>query len=435
MSRPAPLLPATSVDDAVASVMSHARACAPLAQQEIALPTAHGRVLGRSRRAQWPMPATDVSMMDGWAVRAADLADASACGSTVTLTASGHSAAGHPSDQPLLAGQTARIFTGAVLPAGADAVVAQEDAETTEHREQTLVRIDADAVSRTAPGRFVRRAGSEIKPGDLLVDAGTRLRPAELAVLASAGHAVVPVVTRPRVAILSNGDELVPLGQAPGPGQVVSSNGIMLAAQVVEAGGEPVVLPEVGDDRDALRAALAEGLDADVLVTSGGISVGDHDGVRPELLALGVQLHWHGVALRPGKPTAFGVHQDTLVFGLPGNPASSWVAFSLFVAPAIAVRSGQLHHRPPLALPVTVTHAIPGSAKRTHYVRAQWATASPETDEGLPAVTPLSAQRSGNLRSIADVDVLIVVAMGSDGVAAGQRCRGIVLRPPPEPSR
>jgi len=428
MTRAAPLLPSTTVEDAVACVVRHVRRCAALQVEEVDLVAAHQRILAESLASPWPMPAADVSMMDGWAVRSADVAEAVAqqAGAAV-LTASGTTAAGHPPDRPLGPGQAGRIFTGAVLPAGADAVVAQEDVDV----DGTRVTVDPQACAALQPQRFVRARGSEVQQGDIVATKGTRLGAGELALLASAGHARVLVRRRPTVAILSTGDELVRLGQQPGPGQLVSSNGIMLAAQVVEAGGEAIVLPEVRDDRDALRAALAQGLTADVLLTSGGMSVGDHDLVREQLEALGVQIHVHGLALRPGKPTAFGTRGDTLVFGLPGNPAGSWVAFCLVVQPALAARSGNAAMRGPMRLPVRVTTTIKGAGRRAHYVRARWASPAPPAGSSEPRqATPLSVQRSGNLRSVGGVELLLIVPVGVAAVQAGEICDGLVLRAP-----
>lgn len=403
--------------------MRCASALAGLPVEELDLGAAAGRVLGETLLAQWAIPAADVSMMDGWAVRSADVVDARACGTTprVVLQASGSSTAGHPSDTPLASGQAGRIFTGAVLPDAADAVVPQEDVEVSE--DGGTITLDAEAVEAIEPGRFVRRAGSEIDEGDTLLGPGAVLSATELALLATAGHARVRVVQRPRVAILSTGDELVRLGQRPGPGQIVSTNSLMLATQVREAGGDPIVLPEARDEVEPLREALHVGMDADVLVTSGGISVGEHDLVRGQLEALGTEVHFHGLALRPGKPALFGTRGDTLVFALPGNPASTWVGFLLLVLPALCIRAGQATPRLPMRLPVTVDADVRGAGNRAHYVRGRWSGAN------LRA-TPLSAQRSGNLRSIAEVDLLLVVPAHVETIPAGQTCEAIVLRPP-----
>ena len=426
MSRAAPLLPSVAVADAVVTVRREASARRPLAVEELDLGEAADRVLAETLTAGWPIPAADVSMMDGWAVRSADIVDARSCGTSarVVLDARGTSAAGHPGDARLIAGQAGRIFTGAVLPAGADAVVPQEDVEVAE--DGSTITLDPEAVEALEPGRFVRVAGSEIDAGDELLRPGAVLSATELALLATAGHARVRVFRRPRVAILSTGDELVRLGQRPGPGQIVSTNSIMLATQVRQAGGEPIVLPEARDEVEALREALRIGMEADVLVTSGGISVGEHDLVRGQLEALGTEVHFHGLALRPGKPALFGTCGDTLVFALPGNPASTWVGFLLLVLPALAIRAGQAAPRLPMRLPVTVDAKVGGAGKRAHYVRGRW------SGPGLVA-TPLSAQRSGNLRSIAEVDVLLVVPAGVERIEAGQTCEAIVLRPPAEP--
>lgn len=428
MTRKKPLLPSTTVEDAVALVTQRAREFPELAAVQLSLAQACQRVLAEPLAARWPMPAADVSVMDGWAVRSADVISAVSrgpAGSAITLTAVGHSAAGHPPALALQPGQAGRIFTGAVLPTHADAVIPQEDVDVVQDGEATQVHIDATAAQSVAPGRFVRARASEVAAGDIVVQRGTQIDAGSLATLASAGHATVAVHRRPRVAILSTGDELVRVGYQPGPGQLVSSNGLMLAAQVVEAGGEPVVLPDAADDPHRLRALLSEGLTADILVTSGGISVGDHDLVRHELEALGVEIHVHGLALRPGKPAAFGTRDTTLVFALPGNPASAWVTFLLLVRPALRIRAGDQAPRPPLRLPLTTTAELRGAGARAHYIRARWGA-------GAGTATPLSAQQSGNLRSIGMVDLLLVVPIGVETIEAGGTCEAIVLRPPAE---
>ncbi len=377
-----------------------------------------GRIAASTLHARWDLPQRDVSVMDGYAVRSLDVANARACGNAIALQVRGESAAGHPSDTPLAPGEAARISTGAVLPEGSDAVIAQEDTQ----RDGDRLVVDSESLGELGPGTFVRPRGKELREGDVLVEPGHRLGPGDIALLAGSGHATVPVVRRPTVAVLGTGDELVEVGQRPAPGQVVSSNGLVLSAMVRRAGARPLMLGDVGDDPERTAAALREGLRADVLVTSGGISVGDHDLVHPQLAALGVDIVFRGIALRPGKPTTFGVHPDSArVFALPGNPASSLVTFALFVHPALRALGGvrgspQLPRRR-----VQLTAPARGAGRRAHYVRA--------IARGPSRAEPLGVQQSGNLRSIAGADLLIPVPAGTERLEVGTEVDAVVLDP------
>jgi molybdopterin molybdotransferase len=382
---------------------------------EVPSAEASGHVLARDIHARWDRPGRDVSIMDGWAVRTSDLERAEA--GRVELVATGESAAGHPSQHPIAPGHAARISTGAVMPDEADAVVPQEDVATQGGR----VWIEPDRVTQIVPGRFVRARGSDVRAGERLLGAGTVLRPGGIAAAASCGHAVLPVHRRPTVAILGTGDELVPSGTMPAPGQVVSTNGMMLCALVRQAGGVPRDLGDVGDDEARLEAALREGLQSDVLVTSGGISVGDHDLVHAALQRLGARTVFRRVALQPGKPTTFLRADARLIFALPGNPASTLVAFELFVRPALRRMAGWPNDpRRPL---VEIRLGAPalGDARREHYVRAQ---------RREDAAWPLPSQLSGNLRSIADFDLLLRIPAGVRELPAGARCDALVMDEP-----
>lgn len=405
-----------AVEEAERLVLSHAAA---LPAEDVAVAAIDGRIAAATLHARWDLPQRDVSMMDGYAVRSLDVATLRACGSVLSLAVRGESAAGHPSDAPLCEGHAARISTGAVLPAGADAVIAQEDTR----REGDRLVIDDDALGSLSPGTFVRPRGSELRQGDRVLTPSRRLGPGDIALLAGSGHATIPVHRRPTVAILSTGDELVTAGQRPDPGQVVSSNGLVLAALVRRAGGEPFDLGEVGDDPARLRDALARGLSHDVLVTSGGISVGDHDLVHAELSALGARTVFRGVALRPGKPTTFMTTAHGLAFGLPGNPASSLVSFVLFVHPLLRVLAGvRGDPRLPTAS-VRLRSAAQGAGRRAHYVRARRC--------GVDEAEPLSAQQSSDLRSIAGADLLLPIPAGTGPLPAGARVTAIELDPHP----
>lgn len=310
-----------SIGAARARVLDAAQA---LPSEAVALPLALGRVLAESVRGSDPVPPFDSSAMDGYAVLA---------GPAGELPLVGESRAGRPSEAALGSGEAMAISTGGVLPAGADAVVPVELTQRLDGR----VRVPA-----TKPGAHVRRAGEDIAPGEEVLPAGALLGPAALGVLASLGRAEVTCGRRPRVAVMATGDELVEIGRPLGPGQIRNSNAITLEAQSVLAGGEVVPGGVIRDSFDATVEALQAGLArADVLCVSGGVSVGPHDHVKPALRSLGVEERFWGVALKPGKPTWFGVSpRGTLVFGLPGNPVSAMVCFHLFARPALRVLAG-----------------------------------------------------------------------------------------------
>jgi molybdopterin molybdotransferase len=403
------------VADAIASILSITHAVERI--EVVPIAEASGRVLAHDPAAAWDLPGADVSIMDGWAVRTDDIVRAIAAGPPVVLRVAGESAAGHPQRDALGPGEAARISTGAVLPAGADAVVAQEDTERT----GASLAIDAEVAAALDVGTFVRPRGAEVARGERLLPTGHRLTPPELGLLAAAGAFEVAVYARPRVAILSTGDELVPIGATPRPGQVVSSNGVMLAALVADAGGEPQLLPDTRDAPAALAAVVRQGVRADMLVTCGGISVGDHDHMLDVLRGLGAEIHVRGIALRPGKPTTVASCAQTPCLLLPGNPASAWVAFELLGRPALLRRAGvadpvvRAHGRVRLAGPAR------GSGRRAHYVRARW------VEPGV--AMPLPVQQSGNLRSVSEVDLLLVVEPGVDEVPTGSMIEAMILRP------
>lgn len=407
-----------TVDDAEASVVE----TTPLRPHTVPVREASGCWLASAPGvaaggyvARWDLPSASVSVMDGWAVRAADLEAANRDGKdALELRISGESAAGHPRDAPLRPGEVAQVSTGAVVPAGADAVVPREEGSTrrAESADDVRVVLDAAAVSQTRPGRYVRPAGSDVARGELLLEAGVRVGPGEFALLAGAGVWEVSVHPRPRVAIVGTGDELVPVGTIPRRGQVVSTNVDMLAAQVRAAGATPTHMVDVPDERHALHAALATGLEADVLVTTGGASVGDHDLVFEQLRRLGYRPRFVRVRLRPGRPTVFGFVDDTPVLMLPGNPASSHVAFELFGVPLLrrlggCPRDGARTPRREMVL----AEDVQPMRSRDKYDRARVAP------DGR--VVPLAQQQSGALRSIANYDVLMRVPAGTETLRHG----------------
>ncbi len=404
------------IPDAQREVLARVQPLPPIA---VPLDEAHGRVLSESPEARWPLPGADVSTMDGWAVRSADLQSSEL--PRVRLHRRGESAAGHPHDAPLAEGEALRISTGALLPAGADMVVAQEDCEL--HAD--IVVVHRERVGAVRPGYFVRATGSDVAQGSRLLPAGTPLGAGELALLAGCGHAVAHVHRPPRVAILCTGDELVPVGAWPQRGQLVSSNGLMLAWQAREAGAQVIDLGIARDEQGSLREALERGLDADLLVTCGGISVGDHDLVLPTLIGLGATLVFRRVRMRPGRPTTLlqapgRAGASVPVFALPGNPASANVAFELFVRPALLRMQGRAEvHRP--RREVTLTAPAPRDGRRVHMLRA--------TVVGDQA-TPLPDQTSGALRSIAGHDALIELSSGTGPLGPGAKATALLLGRP-----
>jgi molybdopterin molybdotransferase len=313
-----------SFEDARKIVLDHV---APLGAERVPLLDAVGRVLAEDLASPSDFPAWDNSAMDGYAVRAADAAGGAA------LPLSAYLPAGAPGAAPLAPGTAARILTGAPLPAGADAIVPLENAD----EEAGAVR----ARGPVAPGAHVRRRGEDLRAGEVVLRAGTPIGPAEVSWLATSSRLLVPVHRRPRVAILSTGDELVSPGEPLGPGQIHDSNGVAVAAAVRQAGGEPLLLGIARDEREPLRERLAEGLRADALVTTAGVSMGDRDLVREVLAALEVRQVFWKVDIKPGRPIAFAVRGATAIFSLPGNPVSTLLTFEQFVRPALLRMAGR----------------------------------------------------------------------------------------------
>jgi len=376
------------------------------AREEIPLERSLGRVLAEEVRANRDQPPYDVSAMDGFAVRSADLTSGG-----VLLTVIEDIKAGDLPTKTVVSGQCARIMTGAPVPSGADAVIRVEDTRM----------LSVDSVEISVPvtaGNDIRVRGENMREGEVVLQAGTEISPGVIGLLATVKRASVPVTCRPRVAILSSGDELEALDDPFDAGKIPESNSFALMAQVQALGIEPVRLGIARDDPAELATFLRQGLDYDVLLVSGGSSVGVHDHVRPTLEALGVTLHFWRVEMKPGHPLVFGTRGGTLVFGLPGNPVSSMVCFEQFVLPALRRMMGH-----PTAfrrsIRATLAHPIKHRPGRMEFVRVTLASA----DDGRLVATSTGSQSSGDLCSMARADGLLVVPAESGYLAAGDAVR------------
>jgi len=391
------------VDDALARVLSGA---VRLGEEEVALSAARGRTLSRDLLARRTQPPVDVSAMDGYAVRAADLASG-----PVKLV--GESAAGHGYGAPLRPGEAVRIFTGAPVPAGADAILLQEDADA------------ADGLVALAPGasagEHIRTAGLDFRQGAAGLFAGTRLGFAELALAAAMNHASVPVARRPRVALLASGDELVPPGAEPGPSQIIACNSFAVGAIAEEAGAEVVDLGLFRDDLSELERGigLARDAGADILVTLGGASVGDRDLLRPALARQGMTLDFWKIAMRPGKPLISGRLGDAHILGLPGNPVASIVCALVFLAPLIRALQGDPRAGADQTEMAVAGADLPANKGRRDYMRATLAN----DPDGRLVATPAPMQDSSLLTELARSQALLIREPGEAPLPAGSPCR------------
>ena len=391
-----------TVEQALARVLEHADL---LSIETVALEDAFGRVLREPARSVVDLPPFPSSAMDGFAVRAADVPG--------ELPIAFRVAAGAAPPGPIPAGAAAGIATGGTVPDGADAVVPLEVVE--DHGDRLIVPGGA------VPGQHIRPRGGDAGAGDVVVDPGGRLGAVQIGALAAAGVPTVVCSTRPRVVVLATGDELRSPGDALEPGQIYESNRRMIAAALVGSGALTDVLPVAPDDEDAHRAAMERGLDADVLVTSGGVSMGPHDLVRRVAAELGVEEIFWGVAVKPGKPLAFGVRGSTLVFGLPGNPVSSLVGSLLFVRPALLARQG--HANPePRYLDGRLSATVRRNPHRDEYLRARRLA----SDDGA-RLEPVGGQESHMIVRAASADSLVHVPRGEGEVPADGHVRFLPL--------
>lgn len=386
-----------SVEEARGRILDALR---PTPAEIVALADAWNRVTAEGVTARLTQPPADVSAMDGYALRAADGV------LSASLRVVGAAPAGHPFDGRVASGEAVRLFTGSVVPSGADSILLQEDAT----RDGDTVRVNEAVVA----GRHIRRAGQDFAAGDVVVPAGRRITARDVGLAAAANHPWLAVHRRPRVAILATGDEIAMPGEPIPPGGIVSSNSHALAALVRAVGGDPVVLPVAPDDRSAIGAVADSVVGMDMLVTTGGASVGDHDLVIESLKARGMTLDFWQIAMRPGKPLLFGQLGPTPVLGLPGNPVSAMVCATLFLLPALARLSG-LPAAPP---PVSV--AILGAALKQNDHRADHLRATVSTDSaGRIVATPFPVQDSAMLRRLATADALVLRAPHAPALPQG----------------
>jgi molybdopterin molybdotransferase len=395
-----------SVDEAQRIVLERAKRLDP---ERVPIERAAGRVLAAPVAALVDLPPFPSSAMDGYALRSADTAHP-----PTRLPIVARIAAGSPADRPLASGEAMAISTGGAVPEGADAVV---PLELVDENDEAI-----DVPDPVAQGANVRERAGDVSAGDIVLEPGARLGPAQVAALAAAGVSEVQCSKRPRVGILVTGSELRQPGEPLGAGEIYESNGLLLATALQLAGAVPAQLGVVADDADELERAMERALlGFDMLVTSGGASVGPHDLVRATQAKLRVEELFWGVSVKPGKPVAFGVRRDHLVFNLPGNPVSVLVTFELFVRPAVNVLLGVPHPLPAYRRAILAS-AVKRNPHRDEYVRA---TSRREGDSVV--VDPLPGRESHMIASAARADALVAVEAGDGELAAGEEIRYIAI--------
>jgi molybdopterin molybdotransferase len=400
-----------SIAEALTSMLP---AFSPLGEEEVHLTESSGRYVSRNVMARFDAPPFDNSAMDGYAVHAADVASAGP-DTPVRLPVRCESRAGGPVPEPLESGTACRIFTGAPMPPGADAVVIQED--TDRHSDEVAIR------EASAMGKHVRAKGSDVASGALLLRAGDRMWPGEIGLLASQNVDRVHVFRRPRVAVLSTGDELRELGDDLDPGMIVNSNAYVLPEMVRALGADPVVLPAAPDALAGLEASLRTALEADVVITTGGVSVGEYDFVNEAFENAGIEQVFWKVRMKPGKPVSFARYQGKPVVGLPGNPISAMIGFEVLVAPCIRKMLGdpRPHPQPVLARLRDPYRRRPG---RLEIARAV------ATREGEDIIVALqSLQGSGSLPSFVGVNALVLLPADKGELAAGEEVETLLWGP------
>ena len=395
-----------SIDDALTKIRD---AITPVATEEVFVTDALGRVLAADVIAEVSHPPQAVSAMDGYAVRAADVLTA-----PISLKMIGEAAAGHVFTGSVSPGQCTRIFTGGALPNGADTVIIQEDTET-----------DGDQISMLEapkPGQWVRAEGLDFASGKTLIPAGRLLSARDLGVAAAAGATWLKVRQKPRVAVLATGDEVVMPGAPRRADQIVSSNSVALVSYAEVFGAEAVSLGVAADRPEALREKLNDASGFDLLVTSGGASVGDHDLVQSVSGDQGMELGFYKIAMRPGKPLIFGQLGQTFLLGLPGNPVSTGVTAAIFMRAAIEQLLGLTPA--PLYQAATLGRDLPENGKRLDFMRAELTPNS----EGLPTATPYERQDSSMMALFAEADCLVMREIGAPAASAGDTVKIVPLR-------
>lgn len=385
----------------------------PIGVERVDIVSARGRVLAEDVHATRNQPPWDNSAMDGYAVRAADTVP-SPSDSPAELEIVEDLPAGYVAKRSVGPGQAIHIMTGAPVPEGADTIV----------RAERTLRVDENRVRILEPvesGTDLRRAGEDIREGNLIVPAGMLIRPAEVGLLASTNRSHVSVYRRPRVAVLSTGDEIVDVDEPLEDGKIVDSNGYALTALVADAGGIPLRLGICPDTQEALERALRDGLVADAIITSGGVSVGEYDYVKAALEAVGTSMAFWKVNMTPGRPLAFGAIDDTIVFGLPGNPVASMVTFELFMRPALLKMQGYTHlYRP--TIKAVLAEDVTKSLGRKQFIRM---TLERHGDTFFASRT--GSQGSGILRSMSIADGLAVSHEDQEFMKAGQEIEVMLL--------
>jgi molybdopterin molybdotransferase len=374
---------------------------APVGAERVETGRALGRTLAEDVVAPWPLPFCDNSAMDGYAVRADD------CRGPAHLKITGYIPAGGTASIAVTPGCAVKIMTGAPIPVGCDAVIPFEETEEGDGH----VGVKGNVTAR----QHIRFRGEDVREGDLVLPEGTPLRPAEISMLASLGKAFVPVYRKVRVAVLSTGDELIELGEPPSPGMIVNSNSVAIAAAVRETGAEPVLLGIARDDLASHLEKISEGLKADALITTAGVSAGDRDLVREVLAEMGVESRFWRVDVKPGGPTAFGRKDGVPVFSLPGNPVSALITFEAFVRPALLRMMGRKKVVRPL-VKATLSGEVRKKAGKVHFLRV-----AIEVRGGEYFASSAGDQNTGILRTMVLADALAVLQADRTSFAAGEK--------------
>jgi molybdopterin molybdotransferase len=406
--------PVLSVEEALAHILATVRV---LESERVPLLEAAGRVLAEAVAADRDIPPLTNAAMDGYAVRGADLAQV-----PTRLRVVGEVAAGYVSDVRVAPGTAVRIMTGAPVPAGADTVVRFEDTHPSTNLGQGLDGGEVEILKASRPGANVRQAGEDVRAGQVVLEPGAVLRPQEIGMLAAVGGVEVAVVRRPRVAVLATGDEIVPPDQSPGPGQIRDANSYTVAAQVQKYGGVPLMLGVARDEEALVQRGMREALDrqADFIITSGGVSVGDFDLVKQVLAAEG-EMHFWSLDMKPGRPLAFGVINDVPLLGLPGNPVAAMVSTELFARPALLKMQGFAEWARP-TVRARLAQPIVRKDGRRHYLRVRLR----ETEAGYEA-TLTGDQGSGILSSLVQADGLAIIPEDTDHLSSGAEVEVLLL--------